>query len=91
MVEETKQIKNIDASSVIKKISAIDNKIAITEDKHKRHFVKYNGTILCFIMDQKYGVAVRKRVGGKWTTVRLTNDDEVNKEISVLKQQMTTP
>ena len=89
VVEEKTQTKKIDANVVIKKISALDSKIAIKEDKYKRHFVKYGEKMICFVMDQKYGVAIRKRVGGRYTTVKITNENELTNEISVLKEQLT--
>lgn len=82
--------KTIDVEAVLGNIKGIDSKISSNDiDKYHRYFIRYdNKTMLGFIMDQKYGVAFRKYQDKKYTTSKITNEDEMKKVIGEIKERV---
>lgn len=83
-------VKTIKAEDVLSNIKEIDSKISANDiDKYHRYFIRYdNKTMLGFIMDQKYGVAYRKYQDKKYTTSKITNEDEMKKVIGEIKERV---
>lgn len=76
---------------MISNIKKIDNKISVNDvDKYHRYFIRHDKTMLGFIMDQKYGVAFRKYEDKKYTTTKITNENEMNKVIADIKEKISS-
>ena len=81
--------KTIDVEAVLGNIKGIDSKISVNDiDKYHRYFIRCDKTMLGFIMDQKYGVAFRKYQDKKYTTSKITNEDEMKKVIGEIKERV---
>lgn len=83
--------KTINAETVINNIKKIDSKISVNDvDKYHRYFIRHDKTMLGFVMDQKYGVAFRKYEDKKYSTSKITNEDEMKKIIGEIKEKITS-
>jgi len=86
MYGNKKQKKTVKVNTVIKELEKIP-KISI-EKKRNEYFVKSKDNTICRIADRKYGVSIGIRKDGKYTTVKIKNEKELDDGIKEIKEQI---